>query len=137
MKKSWIIGIVIVIILVIGGIILATQMKNPGANTGTNGANLTPPSIPNMPGNTAAQTYNVAINNFAFSPAYLSIKAGDTVIWTNKDSAPHTVTSDAGSELGSSTLSTGNTYSHTFNTAGTFNYHCSIHTMMKAKIVVE
>ena len=83
------------------------------------------------------KTVSVAIQNFAFSPATLNINRGDTVIWTNKDSAPHTVTSDTGSEMGSSTLSTGGTYSHTFNTAGTFSYHCNIHASMKAKVIVN
>jgi len=81
-------------------------------------------------------TYNVNIQNLAFSPAALSINAGDTVIWTNNDNMQHTVTSDSGSELGSAALSKGQTYSHTFSAAGTFSYHCSIHTSMKASVTV-
>lgn len=79
----------------------------------------------------------VTIANFAFSPATLTIQKGETVTWTNQDSAPHTITSDSGSELASGTLNKGSSYAHTFNEAGTYSYHCSIHPMMKGTIVVE
>jgi len=82
-------------------------------------------------------TYNVEIQNFAFNPSEITIKKGETVIWTNKDSTSHTVKSDSGNEISSGSLSNGQTYSHTFNQVGTFDYHCSIHTSMKAKIIVE
>ncbi len=82
-------------------------------------------------------THYVNISGFAFSPSTLTISAGDTVTWTNMDSASHTITSDSGTELASSSISNGGTYSHTFNTKGTFGYHCSIHTTMKGTIVVE
>jgi plastocyanin len=91
-----------------------------------------PPSTPSQP----AKTYEVTIQGFAFSPFDLKINKGDTVIWTNKDSAPHTVTSDSGNELASDSLSNGQTYSHTFNQAGTFNYHCGVHLSMKARVEV-
>lgn len=79
----------------------------------------------------------VAIKNFAFSPAELRIKKGETVAWTNEDSAPHTVTSDTGNELSPTILKKGDSYAHTFNNAGTYNYHCSFHSSMKAIIIVE
>ena len=83
------------------------------------------------------ETYNVGIKNFAFSPSEIRVKKGDTVIWTNGDSTSHTVTSDSGSELNSDFLSQGETYSHTFNEAGTFSYHCRPHTFMNGKVIVE
>lgn len=99
---------------------------------------ITPTATPTpTPAPKKSETYTSDINNFSFNPPELKIKKGDTVIWTNSDSAPHTITSDAGNELGSSTLSSGQTYKHTFNTAGTFNYHCSIHPSMKANVVVK
>ncbi len=90
-------------------------------------------------GNTGGnqQPNSVEMSNFAFSPATLTIKVGDTVTWTNKDSVQHTVTSDSGSELGSSPIPTGQSYSHTFSSAGTFAYHCSIHTTMHGTIIVQ
>jgi plastocyanin len=82
-------------------------------------------------------TYNIAISNFAFSPSDQTIRVGDTVVWTNNDPLPHSVTSDSGSELSSSDLSTGRTYSHTFNTPGVFTYHCGVHPNMKGQITVQ
>jgi|WetSurMetagenome_2_1015567.scaffolds.fasta_scaffold00701_10 plastocyanin len=80
---------------------------------------------------------SVVMKNFAFDPAELKIKAGDTVVWTNKDSVPHNLVSPTGSELISPTIPVGGTYSHTFNTAGEYAYSCEIHTGMKGKIIVE
>ena len=146
MKKGIIIGIVIAVIL-IGGIFFYMSMnKSSSVNTNANPQTNNPANAPskeitnNTPSAPVANTpstSNVVIQNFAFNPSELTIKQGDTVIWTNKDSVPHTVTSDSGNELASSTLSNGATYSHTFNSAGTFDYHCSIHTMMKGKIIVQ
>jgi len=82
----------------------------------------------------------VAIKSFAFSPEKITITAGDTVVWTNMDSAPHTVTSEPGSsvkELDSERLARGDSYSHTFETAGTYSYHCGIHTSMRGKVFVQ
>ncbi len=86
---------------------------------------------------TQPQTYNVEMKNFAFSPSTLTIKKGDTVVWTNRDSTQHTVTSDSGTELNSERLSQEETYSHTFNTQGTFSYHCTPHPSMNGKIIVQ
>jgi amicyanin len=91
----------------------------------------TQPSVQNN-----LQPNNVYISNFAFNPGELKVKAGDTVTWTNQDSTPHRIISDTGNELNSQILSQGGTYSHTFNQAGTFTYHCSIHTYMKGTVTV-
>jgi plastocyanin len=82
-------------------------------------------------------SHNIEISNYAFSPSTLTINKGDRVTWTNKDNVAHTVTSDVGGELSSEGLSNSQTYSHTFNDLGTFSYHCSIHTNMKAEIIVQ
>ncbi len=79
----------------------------------------------------------LSIKNFAFEPAELKIKKGTTVKWQNFDSAPHDVTSTTGKELGSATLSANDAYEHAFNEPGTFEYYCSIHPRMKAKVIVE
>ncbi len=84
-----------------------------------------------------ASQLNLKIQNFAFSPSTITINKGDTITWTNADSAPHTVTSDSGSELNSGTINNGGVYSHTFNTAGTYKYHCAFHTSMKATVIVQ
>lgn len=78
----------------------------------------------------------ITINNFKFDPASVTVKTGTTITWTNQDSTKHTVTSDDGSWT-SAELSTGATFSFTFDKAGTYTYHCSIHTSMKGTIIVQ
>ncbi|HET6924285.1 MAG TPA: cupredoxin family copper-binding protein [Candidatus Saccharimonadales bacterium] len=86
----------------------------------------------------AQQSMNVTIQNFAFSPANLTVPQGTAVTWTNKDSTAHTVTSDSGGPfvLNSGTIEPGLTFSTTLNKTGTFPYHCSIHPNMKGTITV-
>jgi plastocyanin len=80
----------------------------------------------------------VTIENFAFAPASLTIKVGTTVVWTNKDGATHTVTSTSGPEqFDSGRLADGKTFSQIFTKAGTYTYHCQIHSSMTGTIKVE
>jgi plastocyanin len=81
-------------------------------------------------------TTEVSIAGFAFAPADLTVKAGDTVKWTNNDSVAHTVTSDTGA-FESGSLAPGASYSFTFKNAGAFPYHCAVHPSMTAKITVQ
>jgi plastocyanin len=77
----------------------------------------------------------VSISGFAFDPNALEIAAGTTVTWTNNDGPSHTVTADDGS-FDSGTMANGASFSFTFDTPGTFTYHCAIHPNMTATIVV-
>ena len=86
--------------------------------------------------NTAAKEVTASIENFAFVPATVTINAGDTVTWTNIDSAQHNVAAD-NSAFVSNTLSKGDDYSFTFNSKGTYSYHCTIHPSMQGTIIVE
>jgi plastocyanin len=87
-----------------------------------------------QPTSQVANNASVTIQNFAFSPSTVTILKGGTVIWTNKDSTAHTVTFADG---GSPNLNNGDIYTRTFNETGTFDYHCSIHTSMTGKVVVQ
>ncbi len=78
----------------------------------------------------------VTIANFSFQPTPLTIAVGTTVTWTNTDGTEHTVTADDGS-FKSDRLASGATFGQTFATAGTFAYHCSIHSSMKATVIVK
>ncbi|MFI5972202.1 plastocyanin/azurin family copper-binding protein [Streptomyces sp. NPDC051452] len=79
----------------------------------------------------------VTINNFAFSPATLKVKAGTTVTWTNRDSDAHTVTSaGTGGPLHSAALATHATYTYTFTKPGTYAYLCTIHPFMTGTVEV-
>ncbi|MFA4952754.1 MAG: cupredoxin family copper-binding protein [Candidatus Pacearchaeota archaeon] len=142
MKSSIVILLVIVAILVIGGVFYIAIGSNPSSKniegTGTqNSGNEIDSNTPSETNTNTPKTYNTEIKNFAFNPITLTIKKGDSVKWTNIDSAKHTVTSDSGNELDSELLTNGETYSHTFNEVGTYNYHCAPHPMMKAKIIVQ
>jgi plastocyanin len=85
----------------------------------------------------AHATVNVTVQNFAFSPPTVTVAPGTTVVWTNKDSVNHTVTSDTGAWSDSGSLATNRTFSHTFAKAGTYPYHCAIHPSMTAKVIVS
>ncbi|TGD89374.1 amidase [Mycolicibacterium sp. CH28] len=77
----------------------------------------------------------VNITNFAFTPAALTVKVGDTVTWTNKDEEPHTVVADDGS-FRSPGLDTNAAYSYMFTKPGSFDYICSIHPFMHGTVAV-
>jgi predicted lipoprotein with Yx(FWY)xxD motif len=85
----------------------------------------------------AHATVQVTIQNAAFSPQTITVAPGTTVIWTNKDSFDHTVTSDTNAWPDSGNLATNRTFSHTFANAGTYTYHCAIHPYMTAKVIVS
>ncbi|HEY8911507.1 MAG TPA: cupredoxin family copper-binding protein [Desulfosporosinus sp.] len=77
---------------------------------------------------------SISIKGFAFSPAELTINKGDTVTWTNEDSATHTV---VGGVLHSQDLANGQAFSFTFTEIGTYDYICTHHPSMKGKIIVK
>ena len=87
----------------------------------------------------AGGSNQIAIKNFAFSPAALTIKTGTTVTWTNQDGAPHQISSDPGAPVAfnSESLANGASYQFTFTQAGTYDYHCTIHPAMKGTIIVQ
>ena len=83
-----------------------------------------------------AATSAVNIQNSAFVPATITVKVGDTVTWTNRDAFSHTSTSDTGAwDLG--VIRAGASAPFVFTAAGTFAYHCAIHTFMHGTIVVQ
>lgn len=87
-------------------------------------------------GTTTASGNQVTIKNFAFSPASMTIKVGESVTWTNQDSPTHSIAADKG-EFKSGDMTTGATYSFKFDKAGTYPYHCIIHPSMTGTIVVQ
>ena len=90
-------------------------------------------------GGTSASTGGsnaVAVKNFSFEPQKLSVPVGTKVTWTFDDSAKHNVTASDQS-FKSTDLSSGATYSFTFNKAGTYNYICTIHQYMTGSVTVK
>ncbi|MFA5652213.1 MAG: cupredoxin domain-containing protein [Candidatus Paceibacterota bacterium] len=78
----------------------------------------------------------ISILKDSFSPKAITIKAGTTVTWTNKDTSAHTVTSDYGGPT-SGNLLKGGTYTYKFSTKGIVGYHCSLHSTTTGMIIVE
>ncbi|MCK8644434.1 cupredoxin domain-containing protein [Mycobacterium colombiense] len=106
------------------------SQSRPVATTAapTTGTPITAPAAP-------VRGDQVTIDGFAFAPVTLTVPAGATVTWTNRDEEPHTVAASDGS-FHSPGMGTGATFTHTFPTAGTFDYVCSIHPMMRGTVVV-
>jgi plastocyanin len=79
----------------------------------------------------------VGIDNFTFNPQTVTVKAGTTVTWTNKDDIPHGIAVTNNAFKRSQALDTDESFSFTFTTPGTYQYFCYIHPHMTGTIVVE
>lgn len=100
------------------GLVRGTTSAEGGGGAGTDGAG------------------GVAIIDFAFNPEETAVAVGDTITWTNKDSAAHTVTSDGDGPLDSGNLQQDATYEAAFERPGRYAYICSIHPTMKGTVEV-
>ncbi len=89
-----------------------------------------------LPPHTSPMTVNINISGFAFDPPDLTINVGDTVQWTNNDGTTHSTTSNNG-VWDSGLFGMGQTFSFTFNSPGSFPYHCVRHLSMTATITVQ
>jgi amicyanin len=87
-------------------------------------------------GQACAADIEVKIDNFTFAPQQITVKAGDSVTWTNRDDIPHTVTSKT-MAFRSKALDTNDKFTFTFSTPGTYAYFCSLHPHMTGAVVVE
>ena len=88
-----------------------------------------------LAGPAGAAEVKVGIDNFTFNPKVVTVKAGDTVVWTNRDDIPHTV-ADPG-KFKSKALDTGDTYAHTFDREGDVAYFCTVHPFMTGTVHVR
>jgi len=84
----------------------------------------------------SGNVFDIEISGFTFVQNTVTIKIGDTVNWINQDGATHTIVADDDS-FKSSSLKNGNSFSHTFGIAGTYTYHCGIHSSMTGSVIVE
>ena len=96
-------------------------------------------STPAGKGPRPANANGVAISDYKFVPQTLMVPVGTTVTWVNHDVAPHTATRNTlGDEpFDSRSLGYVGTFSHTFKTAGSYDYLCIFHTGMQGRIVVQ
>jgi len=104
------------------------------ALAGCTGGGSTAPPTGTVPSGTPASATTVIEKGLAFEPATLEVKVGDTVTFTNEDTAPHVVSID-GQELGQQ--EPGASVTWTAAAAGTFPYTCTIHPSMAGEIVVK
>ena len=129
--------LVIAIIVLVGAVFLLTSGNNDNGQVNENPTADVTDINAGSSGSNASVSYDIKIDNFAFSIETLSIKRGDSVTWTNVESASHTITSDGNTELSSQPLSQGKSYTHKFRSQGTYAYHCAFHPEMKGKIIVS
>lgn len=120
-NKYLIIGITMIIIM-------SAVVTGCGASdSGKTSAQTPAPSAADTSGN------EVIMQDHTFIPAEITIKKGESVTWTNKDSAAHDVTS---ATFKSDLLSKGQSFEQVFNDVGTFEYSCTPHPYMKGKVIV-
>jgi plastocyanin len=82
------------------------------------------------------QVHTVLIEGMRFQPEGLTVAAGDTVVWINRDMVPHTATSASG-RFDSNEIGPGKTWTYTARTGGEFDYICTYHPLMKAILRVK
>jgi len=117
-----------------------TGNATTAGNTTAAGGNMTSGSGNSI---TIAPGSSTPSNGKGFEPPSITVSAGTNVTWTNGDTTLHTVTSgsaeggDSGKVFDSSYLAAGKTFEHKFDTAGTFDYYCTLHPFMKGKVVVS
>jgi plastocyanin len=119
------------------GITLTLGLAACGGNTSSSN------SSPSVSVGTAAVSLGTAAvmisatGQLTFDPAMQTAHVGDIIQWTNTGSVMHTITFDAEPALSDPSLQPGATWEVKFTTAGTYQYHCSIHTGMVGTIVVS
>jgi plastocyanin len=127
----------------------ATATTTPATTAPATAAPTTPPTTapaitdPFQPRPRSAATAHVSIVDFGYSPATITVTVGTTVTWSNTGSVIHSVTSDTGAFDSSPSCPTGacidpgGSFSHVFSTAGTFTYHCRVHSNMHGTVIVK
>lgn len=127
MRSKWVMMLVLAALVVT--LVVAAGCGSKKTTTPT-----TPKTTPSTSPPSGSTGSTVVIKDFTFEPSQLTVKAGTTVTWKNEDSTVHTVT---GTGWDSGQVQPGAEFQKTFDTAGTYDYHCSIHPSMTGKVVVN
>jgi plastocyanin len=138
-KRTAVAGMVAGGIIAAGGIGVAVRILDPFSAEAAIPHHAMMSDAPRRPPIHAAAAANeIVIDNFSFGPAQLKVPAGTKVVWTNDDSDPHTIVSEADPKLFKSPpLDTGDSFAFTFDKLGTYRYFCTIHPRMQGTVVVE
>jgi plastocyanin len=84
----------------------------------------------------APATHTVTVDATSYAPARLEVRAGDTIVWVNKDIIPHTATGTAGA-FDSGVVAPGTSWRYTPRKAGGFDYACTFHPTMRGRLEVR
>src|SRR5262245_2761910 len=79
-------------------------------------------------------THTVVMEAVSFQPSVLTMRAGDSVVWLNKDPFPHTATADS---FDSKVIAAGESWKYTPTARGEFPYVCTLHPTMKGTLRVK
>lgn len=131
--------VVLLLSLLVSLLVLGCAAQPPAANGG--GKTNASPAVSDAAGSPpapvpGAKTVTVEISSLSFQPPSITVDAGTTVTWLNKDSVPHSATGDNGA-FDTDTFANGESRSYTFTSAGTYAYHCVIHTRMRGTVTVR
>lgn len=122
---------------IVSGMILSLALASAACGGGSY-STAPPPGGSNPPpgGGMPSTSSSISVLDNSFDPASTTLATGTTVTWTWKGYNTHNVTFDDGAK--SSDKSNGATYQRTFNTAGTYKYHCTIHgAAMSGQVTVQ
>src|SRR5574338_920323 len=126
-------GLALVSLAMLAGVIVSSWTAFGGGHMGRmhGGANTSGATV-----TVGSRAETIEIRDFAYAPGNLQVPVGASVTWTNADSAPHTATAKDGS-WDTGTLKKGDATSITFDSPGDYQYYCTIHPAMKARLQVR
>ena len=130
MKKMYLVPIIVVLGLLIAWFTFGGKKTQAPAALETSKATSSSGS------SQAVATNAVGISDMQFTPVTIQVPVGTTVHWSNNDSMAHTVTADDGS-FNSGSLAKDASFTHLFNKAGTYKYHCAFHSSMTGTVIVR
>jgi plastocyanin len=124
------------------GVVVAGCGNSDDGGGGDDAQNTEPPAEQGSAGGGGADTGSgggakVSMKGIKFNPANVTVKAGDKVTWTNNDSVGHDVTGDNFKSGDAGGLQNGDTFAHTFDKKGTFDYVCTVHSGMEGSVTVK
>jgi plastocyanin len=139
MTKRWLALMVACLAL---GVVVAgcggSDDNSSNDNSGSGGGGGGSTSTPTAPAPAAkGGAGDVTMKDIKFNPAKVTIKKGQTVVWTNDDSVGHDVTAPGFKSGSPGGIENGQTFQHKFPKKGAFKYQCSVHPGMTAQVVVK
>ena len=138
MTKRWLALMVACLALGVAAGCGGSDNSNDNSSNGGGGGGSGSTSTPAAPAPAAkGGSGDVTMKDIKFNPSKVTIKKGQTVVWTNEDSVGHDVTSDTFKSGSPGGIENGQTFQHKFPKKGTFKYQCSVHPGMTAEVVVK